>query len=310
METFAGQSAFDLQVHSFSHKAMATEFGLWICHDEEEYASQAAWEAFLLLGRIEAELSRFDPNSDIARLNAAKPGEPILLGENAFTCLKQSLAVHAATQGAFDITAGIHKDFWMQRPALLLRVKRRLAGSLPPVGMYHLHLIEGEYAAWKDAPVIIDPGAIGKGFAVDRMGERLQEWGVTDFLIHGGASSVAARGCAPEKKGWPVILRHPISRHRILAQFDLLNGAMGASGLEKGLHIIDPRSKKPVCGAAAAWVIGPDAATADAFSTAFMVMRDDRVEACLLKMPELGALVVRSCGAGETILRHGMAEID
>ena len=205
-----------------------------------------------------------------------------------------------------DVTAGGTKDFWNRGPSLWKRFSVRFTGSLPPIGMHHLHLQGDGWTVTTDAPVRVDLGAIGKGYAVDRMLERLAEWDLTDALVHGGASSAAAGGRGPGSRGWPVTLRHPVRKENVLARFALENRALGASGLEKGAHIIDPATGKPAQRVVAAWAAAPQAAEADAFSTAFMIMPAGDMEACLAKHPELGALVVRRSGKGESIFRHGL----
>ncbi len=276
------------QAHHYSHLAMATTFEIRIRHDDETYARQAAWDAFTLLDRLESELTRYDDNSDINRLNALPPGETLLLGEAAYACLAQAQSYYEVTGGTFDITAGGLKEFWQESPSFWQRwfALRRVV-----IGMGHIHIEEG-WQVWKDAPVQVDLGAIGKGYAVDRMAERLQEWQISDFMLHGGASSVAARGGAPGTLGWPVTLRHPHYKETILARFELANQAMGASGVEKGGHIISPQTGKPAQNAWAAWVIAADAAAADAISTALMVMTRPEAKAFLDGRADLGALVL------------------
>ncbi|HQI48968.1 MAG TPA: FAD:protein FMN transferase [bacterium] len=288
----------------FSSKAMATEFVLCMHHRDAIYAGQAAWEAFRLLEQIEAELSRYDPNSDIARLNALALGEALPLGEHTFACLSQANDLCAASRGAFDVTVGVLKDLWLPEFTIRGKIGRRIKALLMPTGMNHLHLSETGMTVRKDAMVQVDLGAIGKGYAVDRMVERLQEWEIRNFLLHGGTSSVAARGHAPGRSGWPVTLHHPLNRVKVLAQFDLIDRAMGASGVEKGRHIIDPRTRKPATGTLAAWVTAPAAAVADAFSTAFMVMAHATALKCIANTSGIGLLLLSRTDDGRSVIRH------
>lgn len=280
----------------FSRQAMATTFAITLCHPDPAYAGQAAWAVFQLLEEIEAELSRFDPNSDIARLNLLPPGERLLLGAHAFACLWQARAAWSATREAFDVTAGILKDEWLRQGGISARLKAWYAARRVRVGMELLHLDEKTLTVRKEAPVAVDLGAIGKGYAVDRMVERLAEWGIDHFVLHGGRSSVAARGRRPGHDGWPVHLRHPQQAGKLLTRFDLQQQALGASGLEKGRHIIDPRTKKPARDALAAWVVAPEAATADAFSTACMILSTREMAVCFADQPEIGCLLLPGGG--------------
>ena len=287
----------DARIHRGSHQAMATEWAIWISHEDEVYARQAVWEAFQLLERLEAELSRFNPNSDIARLNRLTPGEILPLGAEAFGCLQKARALFEASGGAFDVTAGGLKDHYRENDSLRGRIAGRLRASRQPVGMEHLHL-EGEtMRVWRDVGVEVDLGAIGKGYAVDRMVELLQEWGLSDFLVHGGASSVAARGHAPGHAGWPVTLRHPRDGGRVQAQFPLTEQALGASGIARGEHIIDPRRRRPARTPLAVWVAASSATEADGWSTAFMVMSGTAVRSCIGEKQVTRALILGRDGS-------------
>jgi len=124
------------------------------------------------------------------------------------------------------------------------------------------------------------------------MAELLRDWSIGTALIHGGFSSVLALDAPAMTKGWPLTLSDPHNRKQTLAYLYLQSRAVGGSGLQKGQHIIDPRTGKPVEDKRAAWACRPDAATADALSTAFMVMSPDEIEQYCLRHPEVQAMVI------------------
>ncbi len=266
-------------VHRFGHQAMATTFEIVAQHENEVYARQAAHAAFDELDRIEADLSRYIENSDVARINSLPAGQPLLLGLDTFACLKLSRRLYAETQGAFDVTIGLLLDCWRDKDKKRRTPSRdELAWARTHTGMLLLELDESRYTVELAAsPVRVDLGGVGKGYGVDRMAEILDEWNVNRVLIHGGYSSVLALDAPEGTKGWPVTLSDPEDRRRTLARLDLKRGAVSGSGLEKGLHIIDPRLARPVEAKTAAWSMAPDAATADALSTAFMIMTPPQV---------------------------------
>ena len=82
--------------------------------------------------------------------------------------------------------------------------------------------------------------------------------------------------------------------------------------MQKGGHIIDPRTVQPVKGRLAAWSSAPDAATADALSTAFMIMGLDEIKQYCSLHPETVAMVIfderDESTPEETILRFGAWE--
>jgi thiamine biosynthesis lipoprotein len=171
--------------------------------------------------------------------------------------------------------------------------------------------------------VRVDLGGIGKGYAVDLMAELLEEWGIERALIHGGFSSVLALDAAAERDGWPLTLSDPAAPARVLAHLSVRQTALGASGVRKGDHIVDPRTGTPVRGRLAAWVTlarparsgapaeeGPRiaaGAVTDALTTAFMLLSPEEIAAVCQNSHGLEAWILpESAGdeADETGLLH------
>ena len=73
-------------VRRFSHEAMATVFEVHGLHADPRYAAQAAQAAFDLTDRLERELSRFLPNSDITRVNHLAAGESTRVSPSTLEC--------------------------------------------------------------------------------------------------------------------------------------------------------------------------------------------------------------------------------
>jgi len=278
----------------FSHEAMATTFEIIVVHEDERYARQAATAAFNEVDRLEGELSRFIENSDVSRINNLPARQPLRLGLDAFECLQLSARLYAETNGAFDITVGSLLKCWRNEDGTPRTPSaRELDLARLHTGADLLQLDEAQHTVQLLAsPVQIDLGGIGKGYAVDRVAELLREWSLDTALISGGYSSVLALDAPPGTEGWPVTLTHPANRKQILARPCLRAGALSGSGLEKGRHIIDPRTIQPVEGKRAAWSSAPDAATADALSTAFMIMSPDEIKDYCLRHPNTRAMVI------------------
>jgi len=298
-------------IQRFSHQAMATVFEVFVLHTDHSYVEQAAWAAFDELDRLEAELSRFIDNSDISRINNLSANQSLTIGLDAFECLQVGRSLYTETNGAFDITVGSLMDCWLdenkavQAPS---REKLNLARKHTGAGLLKLDQANRAVELLGNS-VKIDLGGIGKGYAVDRMSELLKDWGIDTALVHSGCSSVLAIGSPPETDGWPVTLSNPDNRKEKLASLCLQNRAVSGSGLQKGWHIIDPRTARPVEGKVAAWACAPDAASADALSTAFMVMSPKQVSQYCSTHPDTLAMMVTKDGEGQVqelrVLRYG-----
>ena len=281
-------------LHRFAHEAMSATFEIIISAQVQRYAQQAAQAAFDMLDQFDQDLSRFIENSDISRINNLSAGQPLQIGLDTFECLQLSLRMHAETKGVFDITVGsllkclLNKDKTLRNPS-----EQELNRARQRTGMGLLRLNKADYTVeLLTDGVQIDLGGIGKGYAVDKMAELLDEWSIDVALIHGGYSSVLALGAPKGTKGWPVTLSHPRKRKQALARLVLENRAVSGSGLQRGWHIVDPRTARPVEAKSATWTCARDAATTDALSTSFMVMTPDEVKEYCSRHRDVSAMLV------------------
>jgi thiamine biosynthesis lipoprotein len=227
-------------------------------------------------------------------LNNLSAGQSLQVGSDTFECLQLAAQMYSQTAGAFDVTVGSLMDCWLNKDKTPRQpTDEQLNQARRRTGMHLLKLNEADYSVQVLADHIrIDLGGIGKGFAVDRMAALLREWGIRDVLISGGGSSVLARGSPQQKEGWPVTLRNPFDSKEILTNFCISDRSLSGSGVRAGQHIMDPRTAKPIEDKAASWASAADAATADAISTAFMVMTPERIERYCSKYLGTLALIV------------------
>jgi len=241
-------------IHIFRHEAMATEFQVRIADEEAKYAGQVADQAFNLLDRLEAKLSRFKFDSDISQIAALKPGETLRLTEPTFACLKIAHQMEAATGGAFSVSAA----------ALQTQSARP-----------QCTLIEDRFSVrCNQGKLEFDLGAIGKGFALDRMARLLGEWSCPAHLLVAGGSSILAGDAPAGLPGWNCGLGDDDSPCRHW----LKHSTVGGSGLAvKGEHILDPLTGQPARRQRRAWAIADTAAESDALSTACMVLETDEI---------------------------------
>lgn len=297
-------------VHRFSHNAMATTFEVIIIHKDAHYAQQAAWAAFDELDKLEQQLSQFVENSDISRINNLAANQPLQIGPAAFECLQLCASLYGQTNEAFDITIGSLMDCWLNDDKTMRKPsEEQLKQARQRTGMHLVKLDETEHTVQLlTSPVQIDLGGVGKGYAIDQMAKLLSDWSIDTALIQSGCSSVLALGGPNGTKGWHLTSSNPPNRKQTLAHIYLQDRAISASGLQKGQHIIDPTTAQPVEAKIAAWASAPAAATADALSTAFMVMSPNQIKQYCLSHQDTSAIVVAEDQAGKTqkILRYGL----
>jgi thiamine biosynthesis lipoprotein len=238
------------EIHVFNHHAMATVFQLRIAGEERGYAAQAARTMFDLADQLEAQLSRFRENSDISQVARLAPGESLRLSEATFACLAIGREMELVTRGAFSMTAAA------------LRTQ-----ALPP----RWSLADDLSITCEEGKLEFDLGAIGKGFALDRMAEELADWDCPSFLLVAGGSSVLAGAAPTGMPGWSSGLGDDNAERRFWLEHCSLSGSGVAV---KGEHIIDPRTGQPARQRSRAWALSPSAAVSDALSTACMVLSE------------------------------------
>ena len=303
-----------VEMHRFSHRAMATIYEVYLIHEDATYAQEAALEAFFELDKLEQELSRFIENSDISRINSLASNQSTRVGLAVFECLRESIRLSEETDGAFDISVGPLLKCWLNEDkSLRTPSEDELHFALQNTGIHLLELHESEHEVKVHSGSLqIDLGGIGKGYAIDQLAGFLREWDFENALIHGGFSSVYALGAPPAKEGWPLTLSHPNDRNITLEYLHLRDQAISGSGLQKGQHIIDPRSGKPVKDNLASWTCASNAVTTDALSTAFMLMSTDEVENYCQRNKDVRAMILVEREANDSgqehVLRFGSWE--
>ncbi len=268
---------------SFQHEAMTTFFELTLAHENPDYARHAATAAWRLVDQLERELSRFQDGSEISRANGLARGASMLLTEDAFECLLVAADVSVATRRAFD------PAYASVRPA-------DLAPDLPP---FTLDPSTFTLTSLTDR-LRLDLGAVGKGYALDRVAALLAEWEIPAAYLNSGGSSVLAFGnCDESATGWPAALGEGIGYREV----PLLGTSLSGSGTAvKGAHLVNPRTGAKVTRNGRVWALAPTAAQADALSTAFFVMETAEIAAFSAEHPAIGAAVAQ---ADETLATFG-----
>lgn len=246
----------------FHHEAMKTTFFLRICGDDHSMIKSLACECIQMIDDLERKLSCYFEGGDIYQINHMHSGETLNLSEECHECLMVAMEANIHTGGLFDPTLG----------ALVEHRKSGNLGPLPkPVGKLAIQLDRPSIICESPGRVI-DLGGIGKGFALDQLGQFLSGWDVEGALLSAGASTHLATG----KHSWPIDL----TGDQQLQTIQLHNEALSASGTGiQGCHIVhsDQERDDPNLLPTRIWSQSPSAALADAWSTALMLMTPDEI---------------------------------
>lgn len=252
------------QIRTYSCEAMNAAFTLRLDCPDPSQAEEAASACINQLEALDSELSRFRPDSDVSRINHLGAGESLLVSEATYACLRHAFDIQAITAGLFDVTLGACT--WPEGDA------RSLAAD-PAAGQLELA---------PDRPLVtclapgrqIDLGGIGKGFALDQLAITLKAYRIESALLCAAASTMLALG----PHAWPIAL----TGNGNVKQVALQGRALSASGIGiQGAHVIHPDflDEEPPYLFERVWLIADGAATADACSTACLLMADGEIDA-------------------------------
>ena len=269
---------------------MACQFEVIVNQGQDKQAAELAIEALDLVDALEDQLSVYRDQSEISQINRTAGVAPVDVESGLFSLLELCVELYAASNGAFDITSTPLSKLWgfFHRQGRMPSAAD-IQQTLSHVGTCHLHLDSSDESLFFQRPGLeVNLNGIGKGYALDRCGEFLSEQGIENYILHGGKSSVLAKGCraeeAPRTSGWIVAVKHPLRPNDQLLEIDLHEQALGTSGSatqafhyrgKRYGHILDPRTGWPVADMLSATVMAPSAAKADALSTAFYVLGID-----------------------------------
>jgi len=297
-----------------SRPAMACRFEISLNAGEHEEGSEAALASLDRIEEIESQLTVYRDTSEVAHINQTAAGLAVPVEPRLFELLQTAARISAETEGAFDITSGPLTKIWgFYRRNGAIPSACELSTAMQSVGSRLLALdADQRTIRFARRGMELNLGAIGKGYALDRAAETMVAAGVNSFLIHGGQSSVLARGSRglSTSGGWSVGIGHPLKPDRRLAEVWLRDRALATSGASHQFfrhqgkrygHILDPRTGWPAEGVLSSTVLAPTAAEADALSTAFYALGVAETMRWCREHPSIGALLVHSSADGSAI---------
>jgi thiamine biosynthesis lipoprotein len=322
--------------------AMATDFAVIfnaIREDDPRQPLRWASEALDLIHALEDQMSVYRSHTELSRLNRTAASESVEIEERMLELLCRAREIWRETDGCFDPTSGPLIALWRQcRKEVRLPTDAELSERLALVGMQHVmfNSVAAHASPTQKQGIVqetVDPllvrrasargaiefdrsgvelnlGSIGKGYALDRAAEVLNEHDLTEWLIQGGHSSIVARGEHNGLLGWPVGVRNPLLPQRQLGTILLRDQALATSGTavqhfrfegKRYGHIIDPRTGWPADKLLSVTVLAPTAAEADALSTAFFVGGVELAERYCSNHSSVSAILIPPPNGGQRL---------
>ncbi|RRJ64764.1 FAD:protein FMN transferase [Paenibacillus oralis] len=278
--------------------------GTGLCHKAYGKNAEKALQAVgAEVKRLERLLSRFAPESDIAKINRLAGRGEVELSPEAFEVLALAGHFSGLCRDAFDVTVGPLVELWDYKNAAAAPDRERIREALSLVNHADLRLNPAsQTAGLRRKGQSVDLGAIGKGYASDKLLGVFRRFGVTSAFSNLGGN-VAVLGTKPDGSPWRVGIRHPRRENRLIGAVDVIDKAVVTSGDDQryfidalGIrrhHLLDPSTGYPAdAGLISVTIVADSTAAADALSTAVFVAGMERGRAILRSFPGAEAVIV------------------
>jgi FAD:protein FMN transferase len=263
--------------------AMGSTYGLVLYGDDQARLRAAADDAADEVRRLDRMLSNYIPSSEWSEVNRYAAERPVQVSPELFNLLTACVNYSRASEGAFDITVGPLMKVWgFYKGSGHLPHRAEIRGALARVGYKNILLDPVNHTVrFARDGVEMDPGGIGKGYAVDRMVDVLKTDGIKIALVSGSGSSIYAIGAPPnEPRGWRISIKNPRDTSKTVEDVFLKNESMSTSGnYEKFFfaegkmysHIMDPRTGWPAEGVLQVSVISPRTLDSEAWTKPYYI---------------------------------------
>jgi len=281
-------------------KLMGSAFEFIILADDEA-GEELLDEAVNEVKRIERLLTEFSEFSQTSLINRCAGIRAVEVDMEVYDLIKRSKEISAITQGAFDITSGLLKKMYnFKGRQFKLPDEAQLKEALACVGYKHINLFAGHRVYLDQPNMHIGFGAIGKGYAADKVKELLLKKGVTNGVIS-ASGDLTAWGTRADGKPWKVGIANPDDRDKAIAWIPIDHASVATSGDYEQYfeidgvcysHSINPKTGKPVKGIKSVTVVSPRAELSDALATAVTIMGPEVGIHFIEQLPRVHCLMV------------------
>ena len=231
------------------------------------------------LSLVVAQMSQWEPRSELSRFNAAPAGSRHRLSREFFHVVQSALQLARDTDGAYDPTIGALTELWgfgASPRRADMPDETAIEAALQSCGWQRLSVDATQRSVVQPGGLQIDLSSIGKGFAVDLVSQTLLRRGIADHLVEIGGE-LRGSGTKPDHSPWWVAIEG--SEDLVVALHGLSIATSGDArryikrdGVRLS-HTLDPRSGRPISDRlASVTVLAPSCMRADAIATALLVL--------------------------------------
>lgn len=231
--------------------------------------------AFTAFQKVEQACSRFSSESELVKA-CKQVGIDVPISPFLYEPIKVALEIADWTDGVFDPTIGkVLENYGFNQHYLTGNKMDSLSAN--SVTYKDIQLNEQKQTLFLKKPMIMDLGAIAKGFAIDLAANELK--GFERFIVNAGGD-IFAGGADPKQNTWKIGIQHPLEKDEIIQTVEITNTSICTSGsyerksniAENTHHIVIPSSKESPKEWISCSVIAPFAMMADVISTTVFLL--------------------------------------
>ncbi len=262
------------------------------------------------MARVDRLLSNYNPASELSIMNREASRGPFHASSELFGFVTACRRFYDDSEGTFDPTVGALVRAWgflSRRPATPGAAE--IAAARTASGFDKVRIGPGDRTIhYAVAGVEMDPGGVGKGYAVDKAVELLKRLRIGAALVSAGGSSMRGIGHPPGRRGWWVAISTPANPAKAIAFVELHDASLSTSGVSKQSlqsgshrysHIFDPRTGEPVDNMCQVTVVTPGGMAAEALSKPAFILSREGLRKVLKLYPGSHALRLEGpCAAG------------
>ncbi|MEN1785759.1 MAG: FAD:protein FMN transferase [Bacteroidota bacterium] len=264
---------------------MGTAFEISVVAPSEEIGYINVDEAVSEIKRIENIISSWNPDSETSKINAKAGIAPVPVSSELFDLITRAKTISEITDGAFDISYAAMDRLWKFDGSMTaVPSAEALRQALYKVGYQNIILDSSTKTVFlKRRGMRIGFGAIGKGYAADKVKKLLISKGVVGGLIN-ASGDLTAWGTKANGEPWKVGIIDPFQKQEVLGWMPIVEASVATSGnYEKYVklegkqysHIIDPRTGYPTEGVNSVSIFAQKAELCDALATAVFILGRD-----------------------------------
>lgn len=263
-------------------------------------------KAFALLNNVGARMTIDEPTGELIKVNAAAGKRPVHVDSELFGVIKVGLRFSQLTGGAFDITIGPLTKLWgIGTGGSSVPPEAKIKQALGLVDYRDVVLDAASETVYLKRPgMVIDLGAVAKGYAGDRLRSFLEQAGVRHAIIDLGGNVVAV-GSKPDGSPWRIGIQAPeLRRGGYMGVLSVRDEAVVSSGQYERFitvdgkrygHILSTTTGYPVDSRiTSSTIITASSTDADALSTSVFALGIKKGLALVNSLPGVEAIILTS----------------